>query len=105
MLVLRRRAGEAIVNGDDIEIEVTEISRTRVKLGVKAPRTICVMRRETVPVALDNRQAAVILGNHGVGEILRRIYAGQAVPPAKPFEEPRHVFQSPLKPPEERADK
>ena len=40
MLVLRRRVGEAIAIGGDIEIEVIEISRTRVKLGVRAPRAI-----------------------------------------------------------------
>ena len=34
MLVLRRRVGETIAIGGGIEIEVMEISRTRVKLGV-----------------------------------------------------------------------
>ena len=38
MLIVRRRAGEAIVVAGDVEIEVIEISRTRVKLGVTAPR-------------------------------------------------------------------
>lgn len=72
MLVLRRRVGEAIVIGDDIEIEVAEISRTRVKLGVKAPRAVSVARRETIPVAAENRQAAGILDSHG-GEGLQVI--------------------------------
>jgi carbon storage regulator len=72
VLVLRRRVGEAIVIGSDVEIEVVEISRTRVKLGVKAPRSICVVRRETVPVAAENRKAAAILGSHrNIREILR----------------------------------
>jgi carbon storage regulator len=81
---LRRRVGEAIVIGGDVEVEVVEISRTRVKLGVKAPRSIGVIRRETVPVAAQNRQAAGILGSHGnMGGILRWL----------------------RKPPQERADK
>jgi carbon storage regulator CsrA len=70
--------GEAIVIGGDIEIEVTEISRTRVKLGVKAPRATCIVRRETVPIAAENREAAAILASHGsdgVREILRRLSA------------------------------
>ena len=37
MLILRRRVGEAIAIAGDIEIEVIEISRTRVKLGVERP--------------------------------------------------------------------
>jgi carbon storage regulator len=84
VLVLRRRAGEAIVIGSDVEIEVVEISRTRVKLGVKAPRSVSVMRRETIPVAAENREAAGILGSHrNIREILGWL----------------------LKPAEERADK
>jgi carbon storage regulator len=73
--------GEAIVIGSDVEIEVVEISRTRVKLGVKAPRSVSVMRRETIPVAAENRKAAAILGSHGnIREILRWLL--------KPAEEP-----------------
>lgn len=65
MLVLRRRAGEAIAIGGDIEVEVIEISRTRVKLGVRAPRAISVSRRETIPVAAENRQASEFIGGRG----------------------------------------
>ncbi len=61
MLVLRRRVGEAITIGPDIEIEVIEISRSRVKLGVRAPRSVHVMRRETIRVALENQNAAALL--------------------------------------------
>ena len=73
MLVLRRRVGEAIVIGG-VEVEVVEISRTRVKLGVRAPRTIPVTRREAIPVAAENRQAAAMLGSPGnMQEILQRL--------------------------------
>jgi carbon storage regulator len=65
VLVLRRRVGEAIVLGDDIEIEIVEISRTRVKLGVRAPRNVTVGRREAVAVAVENRRALDMLSNSG----------------------------------------
>jgi carbon storage regulator len=74
MLVLRRRAGEAIVLAGGIEIEVMEISRTRVKLGVRAPRDISVLRREVVALAAENRQASDLIslrGEGGVGTLLR----------------------------------
>jgi len=75
--VLRRRVGESIVLGEDIEIEVVEISRTRVKLGVRAPRHVTVMRREAVTMAAENRQAS------DMAEVLRLLKnnAGQALPP------------------------
>jgi carbon storage regulator len=74
MLVLRRRAGEAIVLAGGIEIEVMEISRTRVKLGVRAPRDISVSRREVIALAAENRQASDLIsrrGEGGVGDLLR----------------------------------
>jgi carbon storage regulator len=61
MLVVRRRAGEAIVVAGDVEIEIIEISRTRVKLGVTAPRGVTVTRREATAVALENRTAVALI--------------------------------------------
>lgn len=77
MLVLRRRPGETIAIGTDIEIEVIEISRTRVKLGVRAPRHVTVLRKETLAVAAENRQALELVssGPVGVAEALRLLSA------------------------------
>ena len=46
MLVIRRRAGEAVQIGADIEIQIIEVSPNRVKLGISAPRDIPVARKE-----------------------------------------------------------
>ncbi len=73
VLVLRRRVGETSSIGGGIEIEVIEISRTRVKLGVMAPRDIPVVRKETIAVAAENRRALelVTAGPEGVRAALR----------------------------------
>jgi carbon storage regulator len=82
VLVLRRRVGESIAIGSDIEIEVIEISRTRVKLGIRAPRSIAVIRRESIPVAAENRSASEFIGSRGAQDmaeilrILRKLPAG-----------------------------
>lgn len=65
MLVLRRRVGERISIGDGIEIEVVEISRSRVKLGVIAPRDVPVIRREAIAVAAENRRALELVAAGG----------------------------------------
>ena len=72
MLVLRRKAGETIAIGDGIEVSVIEISPTRVKLGIKAPREISVLRKETIAVAIDNRKAAELV-SAGLNGRLREI--------------------------------
>jgi len=77
VLVLRRRVGETIAIGGGIEIEVVEISRTRVKLGVTAPRDVSVSRKETITVAAENRKALELIsgGPEGVAETLRLLGA------------------------------
>jgi carbon storage regulator len=76
MLVVRRRAGEGIVVAGEIAIEVIEISRTRVKLGISAPREVPVLRKETVTLREENRQAAALLseqGQAGIEQVLRTL--------------------------------
>jgi carbon storage regulator len=58
MLVIRRHAGQAIVVGDDVEIEVIECGPHRVKLGIRAPREIVVARREARLTRQQNLAAA-----------------------------------------------
>jgi len=38
MLVTSRRAGEALLIGDEIEIVIVHVGQTRVKVGILAPR-------------------------------------------------------------------
>ena len=40
MLVIRRRSGESLLVGDNVEIEILEVSGGQVKLGIRAPRDV-----------------------------------------------------------------
>ena len=46
MLVLTRKTNESIVIRDDIVVTVVEIRHDRVRLGIEAPKTVAVHRRE-----------------------------------------------------------
>lgn len=46
MLVLSRAKGDALVIGDDIVVEIVEITGDKVRLGIMCPREIPVHRRE-----------------------------------------------------------
>jgi len=59
MLVMRRRPGEAIVIGDGIEVEVIEISSSRVKLGIRASREVAVVRKEAAQLVSENKAASL----------------------------------------------
>ena len=62
MLVISRKQGESIKVSDDIEIVVISVDGPRVRLGIKAPRSIRVLRSELdVNVASSNQTAAMNL--------------------------------------------
>ena len=46
MLVLSRQKEESIVIGDDIEITIVDVRGDKVRLGITAPKSISVHRRE-----------------------------------------------------------
>jgi carbon storage regulator len=58
MLMMSRREGEIILIGEDIEIVIARIGRTRVTVGIRAPRQTPVMAREIKLVEEENRTAA-----------------------------------------------
>jgi carbon storage regulator len=53
MLVLTRRVDESIAIGDSITLTVLAIEGDRVKLGIKAPRDILILRQEVFQAVQD----------------------------------------------------
>ncbi|MCQ4088156.1 carbon storage regulator CsrA [Saccharibacillus sp. JS10] len=60
MLVLSRKKGESIMIGDDIELTVLSVEGDTIKLGIKAPKQIDIIRKEILVSVQENNQSAVI---------------------------------------------
>ncbi len=73
MLVMSRRAGETILIGDDIEIVITHIGRSRVKVGIRAPRETLVIAREVKLVRDENLAAAVMTPPAALSNLVARL--------------------------------
>jgi len=58
MLVMRRRAGESFLIGTDIELEILEVGPTRVKIGITAPASLAILRKEVALTRAQNLSAA-----------------------------------------------
>jgi carbon storage regulator len=58
MLVLRRRPGECFLIGDEIEIEVLAVTHQGAKIGIRAPKSTIVLRKELRITQEQNSQAA-----------------------------------------------
>ena len=46
MLIITRKPGEKIMLGDDVTVEVIEVSGSSVRIGIDAPRSLPVYREE-----------------------------------------------------------
>lgn len=46
MLIVTRRAGEKVMLGDDIVVEIMEVAGNTVRIGIAAPRSLPVYREE-----------------------------------------------------------
>ncbi len=69
MLVLSRRVGESLIIGADIEVEVLDISASQIKLGIRAPREIPVVRRELLLTMRQNEIAAKAIPSKAVAMV------------------------------------
>lgn len=59
MLALSRKKDEAIIIDNDIEIKIIEIKGEQVKLGISAPKTVPIYRKEVyVQIEEANKEAA-----------------------------------------------
>lgn len=58
MLIITRRPGEKVMVGDDVVVEVIEISGSNVRIGITAPRSVPVFREEIWTAVKDENAAA-----------------------------------------------
>ncbi|KXG78805.1 Carbon storage regulator [Fervidicola ferrireducens] len=58
MLVISRRRGERLFIGDEVEITVVEVDGDRVKLGIKAPKGVKILRAELLDEIRGENKAA-----------------------------------------------
>jgi carbon storage regulator len=55
VLVLTRKSNQSIMIGDDIEISVLAVMGEKVRIGIEAPRSVPVFRREVYVEIQDDR--------------------------------------------------
>lgn len=61
MLALSRKKDEAIIINNDIEITIIEIKGEQVKIGITAPKSVPVYRKEVyLQIKQENEEAADI---------------------------------------------
>jgi len=73
MLLIRRRAGESILIGKEIEIQIVDLSPSRVKIGIIAPREVVVLRKEVKLSSEQNIAASASLNPAVIERLLQNL--------------------------------
>lgn len=61
MLVLSRKKGQSIMIGNDIEISIVDIQGEQIRLGINAPRSVAILRKEVFEeIIKENKEAATV---------------------------------------------
>lgn len=68
MLVLKRKIGEVIRIGNDVEVHVLAVEGDVIKLGFNAPKHISILRSEIFE-AIKNENTSSILHNDNVTQM------------------------------------
>jgi carbon storage regulator len=68
MLVLSRKKDESIMIGDEVEITIVDVRGDKVRLGITAPKSIPVHRREVYNAIQREKKAAKEASNHAEPE-------------------------------------
>lgn len=75
MLALARKVNESIMLGNDIEITLLEIKGDQVKIGISAPKSVPIYRKEIyLQIQEENKQAA---GQEIYVEALKNAFGGK----------------------------
>jgi carbon storage regulator len=75
---MRRRAGESILIGEDIEIQIIHIGESRIKIGITAPKSVPVIMKEVKLVGQENLAAAQLRSVAALRHLLDRLIEGTA---------------------------
>lgn len=68
MLILQRKAGEALLIGEDITVSVVSIDGNRVRLAITAPENVSILRSELVKATAVNQDS--VMGESSPNELL-----------------------------------
>lgn len=73
MLALSRKKDEAVIINDDIEITIIEIKGDQVKIGISAPKSVPIYRKEVyMQIQNANKEAAQSIDIKNIKELFTK---------------------------------
>ena len=69
MLVLTRKKGQSLMIGNDIEISLVDIQGDQVRIGINAPKSVPIHRKEIFEEIRDENRLAVANDSKNIKEL------------------------------------
>lgn len=83
MLILKRKVGEVVRIGNDIEVHVLAVEGDNIKLGFEAPKQVQILRSEVYDAIKAENMQSVIPSGKDAKELLKQLKQGSTEPKQK----------------------
>lgn len=81
MLILKRKVGEVVRIGNDIEVHVLAVEGDSIKLGFEAPKQVQILRSEVYDaIKAENIQSVLSIGKDAK-ELIKQLKQGGSTKP------------------------
>ncbi|EAL0550549.1 TPA: carbon storage regulator CsrA [Campylobacter jejuni] len=73
MLILSRKENESIIIGEGIEIKVVQIGKGYAKIGIEAPKSLMILRKELVQQVKDENLHSVVQNDIKLDDLSKKL--------------------------------
>ncbi|ECQ6531987.1 carbon storage regulator CsrA [Campylobacter jejuni] len=73
MLILSRKENESIIIGEGIEIKVVQTGKGYVKIGIEAPKSLMILRKELVQQVKDENLHSVVQNDIKLDDLSKKL--------------------------------
>lgn len=78
MLVLKRKVGEVVRIGNDVEVHVLAVEGDVIKIGFEAPKQVQILRSEVYDAIKAENMQSVIPSGKDAKELMKQLQRGNA---------------------------
>ncbi|ECK2939692.1 TPA: carbon storage regulator CsrA [Campylobacter coli] len=73
MLILSRKENESIVIGEGIEIKIVQIGKGYAKIGIDAPKSLMILRKELLTQIKDENLHSVVKNDVKLDDLSKKL--------------------------------
>ncbi|NDJ26640.1 carbon storage regulator [Campylobacter sp. MIT 12-8780] len=73
MLILSRKENESVQIGEDIEIKIIQVSKGYVKIGIEAPKSLMILRKELIAQIKDENLHSIISSDIKLDDLSQKL--------------------------------